>query len=534
MAFLAFRQWLWARKLDVQMVKAVNDLLPLNSISKSKQGIMSRPRNPADVERAAKHDAAADGLAMTNDTGNRKRTPWTRVHSHFALMGGFAFDANGSLPEFFPDSRTRLTLTPQALRRLAKLEPMLIPDISDRAIKDKSKANWLAKALVCLQACWFIVQVVGRTVNSVPISLLEMNTLLHALCCLIIYLAWWHKPLDIVEPELIKIDTENARKICAWMIMCSRLGAVKVIEPSSGPKRGGYLVHDEELYPRSELSKCKPDDPRLQQLPKCCLEDDTRHQLPREDAHSTTLKLYAGHKVHGFRLVPRNYEDYKGGVALTVDSAALECLRLANLVRTDPGMKDDWHSGLTVRQPARVGMVVSHISNFEDLQDDALDGFKGSTALTRQLDAETFFWVLLLFAGSIYGLIHLLAWNGPFATLGQRWTWRVACFVIASPSVVVSILVPGYKLYRCLEDKSWARIVFAPLWYPCDVIHKMFPSESSQELVVVGGLASILALVYLAARVYLLVECFINIAQLPPEVYQVPQWSQYIPHLGAG
>jgi hypothetical protein len=38
-------------------------------------------------------------------------------------------------------------------------------------------------------------------------------------------------------------------------------------------------------------------------------------------------------------------------------------------------------------------------------------------------------------------------------------------------------------------------------------------------------------LFYTVARVYLVVECFINIAHLPDGAYQVPRWAQYVPHI---
>lgn len=49
-------------------------------------------------------------------------------------------------------------------------------------------------------------------------------------------------------------------------------------------------------------------------------------------------------------------------------------------------------------------------------------------------------------------------------------------------------------------------------------------------VLLLGGLA----LLYPVARVYIIVECFINLVHLPPAVYQEPNWSQYIPHFGSG
>ncbi|KAK4108127.1 hypothetical protein N656DRAFT_784667 [Canariomyces notabilis] len=37
---------------------------------------------------------------------------------------------------------------------------------------------------------------------------------------------------------------------------------------------------------------------------------------------------------------------------------------------------------------------------------------------------------------------------------------------------------------------------------------------------------------YVLARVYLVVECFINLVHLPESAYKLPEWSQYVPHIG--
>ncbi|KID91968.1 hypothetical protein MGU_00879 [Metarhizium guizhouense ARSEF 977] len=146
---------------------------------------------------------------------------WTVTHSFFVLSGGFAFDTTG-LPEdqkFLPGSRNRVTLNQEAVLRVARHFPSLVPDISEAAIADKSKANALAKAIVCLQATWFVIQCLVRLTQDVPISLLELNTFAHALCALIICGLWWRKPLDIEEPTLI--DDESAHGICAFLCCLS-------------------------------------------------------------------------------------------------------------------------------------------------------------------------------------------------------------------------------------------------------------------------------------------------------------------------
>lgn len=72
---------------------------------------------------------------------------------------------------------TRLTLTAKGMKFLA--ERGVIPDIPREDIEDKSKADALAKMLVLLQASWMLLQVLGRLLAHLPVTLLEVNTVAH-------------------------------------------------------------------------------------------------------------------------------------------------------------------------------------------------------------------------------------------------------------------------------------------------------------------------------------------------------------------
>ena len=83
-------------------------------------------------------------------------------------MGGIAF----RIPENFPESRRFLpsntsetwSVGHDGIRLLSEQEigRDVLPNLSGEEIKSKSKANGLAKALVCLQALWFIAQCLTR------------------------------------------------------------------------------------------------------------------------------------------------------------------------------------------------------------------------------------------------------------------------------------------------------------------------------------------------------------------------------------
>ena len=82
----------------------------------------------------------------------------------------------------------------------------LLPDLEKKAIMDKSKADSLGKALVCFQILWMSIQTIARIPAKLPITLLEVNTVAHVFCGVILFLIWWHKPKDISEPQPIKIN----------------------------------------------------------------------------------------------------------------------------------------------------------------------------------------------------------------------------------------------------------------------------------------------------------------------------------------
>ena len=86
--------------------------------------------------------------------------------------------------------------------------------ISKQDIEDKSKADGLAKTLVCVQALWFCVQCVSRIAQKLPITLLELNTFAHSLCALSVYILWWHKPLATERATSLHIS--NPKWIQNW------------------------------------------------------------------------------------------------------------------------------------------------------------------------------------------------------------------------------------------------------------------------------------------------------------------------------
>jgi hypothetical protein len=101
----------------------------------------------------------------------------------YAVMGGIMVDVSD-----IDDEKSLLTLQPSGIVELAEKGHFL--EISEKTIEDKSKANIWAKLLVCVQVIWMIIQCIGRKAQGLPISLLEINVLVHVACALCMYALW--------------------------------------------------------------------------------------------------------------------------------------------------------------------------------------------------------------------------------------------------------------------------------------------------------------------------------------------------------
>ncbi|PMD28467.1 hypothetical protein NA56DRAFT_653172 [Hyaloscypha hepaticicola] len=101
----------------------------------------------------------------------------------------------------FHNALKQATLTTNGLLFLA--DQGYFFEVSTETIADKSKANLLAKSLVCLQVLWVAGQTIERKIAGYPISILEIHTLVHVFCALIMYTLWFQKPYGVNEPTII-------------------------------------------------------------------------------------------------------------------------------------------------------------------------------------------------------------------------------------------------------------------------------------------------------------------------------------------
>ena len=114
-------------------------------------------------------------------------------------------------------------------------------------------------------------------------------------------------------------------------------------------------------------------------------------------------------------------------------------------------------------------------------------------------------------AAMVYGGLHALAWFAEFHSPIEQLLWRISCVVVIC-GIPTSVAV--------------CRLMYL-LGFPGDDLLAVL--IISMPCVLIGYL---LTSAYVLARLYLVVECFIQLSHLPTGVYDMPEWSSYFPHIG--
>jgi hypothetical protein len=139
-------------------------------------------------------ESAISLLGEISNSSKSSSAEWTLTHGFFAWMGGFML---------YVDGMPRATLTPDELLRFVREGSVEMPVIAEGDIEDRSKGDVLSKLVAILQLVWFIIQLIARCVQNLPVTLLEIDTLgLAALTC-IAYGLWWKKPMNIGRPHIV-------------------------------------------------------------------------------------------------------------------------------------------------------------------------------------------------------------------------------------------------------------------------------------------------------------------------------------------
>ena len=127
---------------------------------------------------------------------------WTMRHGFYANMGGFVVEPRDSKP--FP-------VNSKQLHYLVTRGYTPFPSISGKDIWDKSKQDGFQKILTLVQTLWFSIQVLGRAIQHLPVTTLELTTFGFVFCTFAAYYQWSDKPLDVESPTIIPLEASTAQ-----------------------------------------------------------------------------------------------------------------------------------------------------------------------------------------------------------------------------------------------------------------------------------------------------------------------------------
>ncbi|KAL4762784.1 uncharacterized protein BDW70DRAFT_158393 [Aspergillus foveolatus] len=78
-------------------------------------------------------------------------------------------------------------------------------NFTEREIKDRAKADTLAKTFTVCQSTWVTANIVARAGYGLSITPFEFATLSYVACAIMAYACWWKKPQDMAVPITIPL-----------------------------------------------------------------------------------------------------------------------------------------------------------------------------------------------------------------------------------------------------------------------------------------------------------------------------------------
>ena len=100
----------------------------------------------------------------------------------------------------FEGNTPKGVLSPEEFSKLLRAGKIEFPTVTEEEIEDRSKSDGFSKAIALGQTLWFVAQCISRRAQHLDLTLLELLTLSLAVLNGMMYLLWWHKPLDVRCP----------------------------------------------------------------------------------------------------------------------------------------------------------------------------------------------------------------------------------------------------------------------------------------------------------------------------------------------
>ena len=121
----------------------------------------------------------------------------------------------------------------------------------------------------------------------------------------------------------------------------------------------------------------------------------------------------------------------------------------------------------------------------------------------RFSDNDNFFIVLMSLCPAVFGAIHVASWNIELLSNVEQWLWRASALYCFAAGMMYTLF---FYFYDWCEEGSWIWILWASTPF-------------------------VIPLLYVIARLFMIVEVFLSLRALPASAYESVQWSSFIAHI---
>lgn len=202
----------------------------------------------------------------------------------------------------------------------------------------------------------------------------------------------------------------------------------------------------------------------------------------------------------------------------------LEVMTLAYTVMTVAMYIVWWHKPLNVSCAVRVAVEDVEVEKADvyrsiwELVFNYVIGWQDDYVDLRQRKRVPTFWAgrfddvriavfIALLVAMAFGAVHCIAWSSEFQSHLEQQLWRYSAIAI--------IIVP----------------VTLPLVFLFVLIGVALCMDTPSIAVLNGVVYTPIAILYIIARLVLIILSFKSLSHLPLEAYQTPQWTTFIPHI---
>ncbi|RMJ15938.1 hypothetical protein CDV36_004382 [Fusarium kuroshium] len=444
-------------------------------------------------------------------------------YAFFVVMRGVHIDVEEilSLPDLDPDayhhfanmpSPRTVCISPRGLIHLAKQGHWLY--ISRKRIDDKSKADYIQKALVLTQILWMVTQCITRYVNDLPLTLLEIHTVVHVICAVFLYACWFQKPLNVQEPEVANPShfLGEISRMVQQQFYSSWSNELAIFPPWSAerPIPPLRLASD-----RASMLWYSPERSSVMRQGDIMLSGLALHTSNRE-LGVTAPFLQRWNAI--FSEYP--YED-------------CEVLARGSGPKFDAPHMEDEIELMVQRKTDCQALYLSRLMEFEKPTDRRELPFShGERNLEVNFHVAIIGLALLLPA--CYGGVHLAAWKWTFPSHFEGLFWKICCLFIVCASPVMFILDIAFM--GLVEMIHYQHVNN----HPDDKEDAEDESPKKKKRVWDYEDIALVALfcfnipvlvMYIIARVYIVLESFLSLRCVPLGVFFSPAWLQMFPHL---